>query len=236
LIRIASAGKPNEHPLETYRRIAGLTQDQLNAQPGEYAQHQVTYDCSNTSHFMPFIRNVYGAGFINADNGVPVDAVGGHYAIPDALAPSDYGYNKIKLVPSSDGALVKLHFKGHVNRAAGSGWDYSFVAVKNGVRRYGLVVSGSDGQISFQLQPGESELYLVMVGAPARCTTTPSSTASQPPPHRHPARSRQGRSLVDRHAPEGRNQDRQQHGDRGHRAAADRDGRRPERRDENGRR
>ncbi len=28
----------------------------------EYAQHQVTYDYSNRSHFMPFINNVYGAG------------------------------------------------------------------------------------------------------------------------------------------------------------------------------
>ena len=52
---------------------------------------------------MPFITTVYGAGFINAYNGVPVEAVNaaaGHYAISDAMAPSDYGYNKIKLVPS----------------------------------------------------------------------------------------------------------------------------------------
>ncbi|HEY0002020.1 MAG TPA: DUF6055 domain-containing protein, partial [Actinoplanes sp.] len=121
--RIWNEAKNTEHPLETYRRIAGLTQEQLNAQLAGYAQHQVTYDYSNKSHFQPFITNVYGAGFINAYNGVPVDAVNqaaGHYAIPDALAPSDYGYNKIKLVPSSSGALVRLHFKGHVNSAAGS--------------------------------------------------------------------------------------------------------------------
>jgi len=162
--------KSNEHPLETYRRINNLTQAQLNTRIAEYAQHQVTYDYSNRGHFMPFVNDVYGAGFINAYNGVPVNAVNqsaGHYAIPDALAPSDYGYNKIKLVPATDGALIKLHFKGHVNTAAGSGWSYGFVAVKNGTPRYGTVSTSPDGQISFQTQPGEKEVYLVVTGTPS---------------------------------------------------------------------
>ncbi|WKX14931.1 DUF6055 domain-containing protein [Streptomyces sp. NL15-2K] len=160
----------NEHPLETYRRINNLTQAQLNTRIAEYAQRQVTFDYSNRSRFMPFINNVYGAGFINAYNGVPVNAVNkstGHYAIPDALAPSDYGYNKIKLVPSSDGALIKLHLKGHTTSDA-AGWSYGFVAVRNGVPRYGALSSSPDGQISFQTQPGEKEVYLVVTGTPSR--------------------------------------------------------------------
>lgn len=167
---IWNQARSNEHPLETYRRINNLTQSQLNTRIAEYAQHQVTYDYSNRSHFKPFIDNVYGAGFINAYNGVPVSAVNqasGHYTIPDALAPSDYGYNKIKLVPASDGALIKLHFKGHVNAAVGSGWSYGFVAVKNGTPRYGAVSASPDGQISFQTQPGEKEVYLVVTGTPS---------------------------------------------------------------------
>lgn len=52
-----------------------------------------------------------GAGFLNAYNGVPVNAVNqsaGHYAIPDAPAPSDYGYNKIKRdVVVRDSAIVQ---------------------------------------------------------------------------------------------------------------------------------
>ncbi|MFI5893832.1 DUF6055 domain-containing protein [Actinoplanes sp. NPDC051513] len=168
--RMWNEARNTEHPLETYRRLAGLTQAQLNAQLAEYAQHQVTYDYSNRSHVLPFITNVYGAGFINAYNGVAVDAVNqsaGHYAIPPALAPSDYGYNKIKLVPSTSGALIRLHFKGHVTSAAGSGWSYGFVAVKNGVPRYGPVSTAADGQITFQTQSGENEVYLVVVGAPS---------------------------------------------------------------------
>ncbi|WP_305785681.1 DUF6055 domain-containing protein [Symbioplanes lichenis] len=165
--RLWNEARSTEHPLETYRRIAGLTQAQLNADLAGYAQHQVTYDYSNASHVRPFITTMYGAGFINAYNGVPVDAVGRHYAIPDAIAPSDYGYNKIRLVPSSDGALIKIHFKGHVNAAAGSGWSYGFVAVKNNIPRYGQIATAADGQLSFQLQPGEKDVWLVVLGAPA---------------------------------------------------------------------
>ncbi|GCB48982.1 DUF6055 domain-containing protein [Streptomyces sp. NL15-2K] len=166
---IWNQAKNTEHPLETYRRINDLTQDQLNTRIAEYAQHQVTFDYSNRGHFMPFINNMHGAGFINAYNGVPVKAVNrrtGHYAIPDALAPSDYGYNKIKLVPARDGARIKLHFKGHASEAAGSGWSYGFVAVKDGTPRYGAVSSSPDGQISFQTRPGEKEVYLVVTGTP----------------------------------------------------------------------
>jgi carbonic anhydrase/acetyltransferase-like protein (isoleucine patch superfamily) len=168
--RIWNEARNNEHPLETYRRITGISQAELNAQIGQYAQHQVTYDYSNRSHFMPFINNVYGAGFLNAYNDVPVDAINqaaGHYAIPDAMAPSDFGYNKIKLVPSSGGALIRLHLKGHVNSAAQSGWSFGFVAVRNGTPRYGPVTVSSDAEISFQTQAGENEVYLVVAGAPS---------------------------------------------------------------------
>ncbi len=165
--RIWNEARTTEHPLETYRRVAGLSQEQLNTTLAGYAQRQVTYDYSNKSHFQRFIDSMYGGGFINAYNGVPVEAVNqatGHYAIPDALAPSDYGYNKIKLVPT--GSTVRLHFKGHLNSAAGSGWSWGFVALRNGVPRYGPVSTAADGQLSFPLQSGENEVYLVVLGAP----------------------------------------------------------------------
>lgn len=167
--RLWNEARSGEHPLETYRRLAGLTQQGLNAELAGYAQRQVTFDYSNKPRFQRFLTSLYGGGFINAYNGVPVDAVNraaGHYAIPDALAPSDYGYNKIKLVPSADGALVRLRFKGHASNAAGSGWSYGFVAVADGTPRYGPVSTAADGQLSFQLRPGEREVYLVVLGAP----------------------------------------------------------------------
>ncbi|GAA4713124.1 hypothetical protein GCM10023263_62080 [Phytohabitans rumicis] len=167
--RIWNEARNTEHPLEVYRRITGITQAELNRRIGEYAQHNVTWDYSNRADFMPFINNVYGAGFLNAYKGVPVEAVNAslrHYRISDAMAPSDYGYNKVKMVPDSDGALVRLHLKGHAETGA-TGWTYGLVAVRNGsTPRYSPLSQGTDGQISFQLQPGENEVYLVVTGTP----------------------------------------------------------------------
>jgi hypothetical protein len=165
--RMWNEARNTEHPLETYRRISGIDQAELNRRLGEYAQRNVTWDYSNRADFMPFINSLYP--FITAYNGVPVEAVNasaGHFRISDALAPSDYGYNKIRLVPSSDGALIRMRFRGHVNSAAQSGWSYGFVAVRNGTPRYGPVHNSSNGEVTFQTQPGEKDVYLVVVGAP----------------------------------------------------------------------
>ncbi|BCJ70244.1 hypothetical protein Prubr_72650 [Polymorphospora rubra] len=165
--RLWNEARNTEHPLETYRRVAGITQTELNRRVGEYAQRNVTWDYSNRADFMPFINRLYP--FITAYNGVPVDAVNataGHYRIPDALAPSDYGYNKIRLVPQQDGGLIRLRLRGHVNQAAGSGWTFGLVAVRNGVPRYGPLTVATDAEVTFQTQPGERDVWLVVTGTP----------------------------------------------------------------------
>jgi hypothetical protein len=167
--RIWNEAAGNEHPLEAYRRVAGITQAELNRRLGEYATRTVTYDFGNRSTLMPFLTGVYGAGFLNAYNGGNVEAVNaglGHYRINTRVAPSDYGFNKIKLVPSADGGLVKLRLKGHAETGA-TGWTFGLVAVRNGTPRYSTLTSGTDGQIEFQLQSGESEVWLVVTGTPS---------------------------------------------------------------------
>ncbi|MER7282858.1 DUF6055 domain-containing protein [Dactylosporangium sp. NPDC000244] len=167
--RIWNEAKSNEHPLETYRRITGITQAELNRRVGEYATRTVTYDFGNSSTLMPFITNVYGAGFLNnAYNGGNVEAVDaslGHFRINARVAPADYGFNKIKLVPATDGGLVKLRLRGHAETGA-TGWTFGLVAVKNGVPRYSALTTGTDGQIDFQLQSGEKEVWLVVTATP----------------------------------------------------------------------
>ncbi len=166
--RIWNEARNTEHPLEVYRRITGTTQTELNRRIGDYAQRNVTWDYSNRADFMPFIQNVYGAGFLNAYMGVQVEAVNAslrHYRPSDAMAPQDHGYNKIRLVPDSDGALIRVHLKGHAETGA-NGWTYGFVAVRNGVPRYGPLSQAADGQISFQTQPGESQVFLVVTATP----------------------------------------------------------------------
>lgn len=168
--RIWNEARSTEHPLETYRRITGITQAELNRRIGEYATRTVTYDFGNRSTLMPFITNVYGAGFLNnAYNGGGVEAVDqslGHYRINDRMAPADYGFNKIKLVPASSGALVKVRLKGHSETGA-TGWTFGLVAKRSdGTARYSSLFTGTDGQIDFPLQSGETEAWLVVTATP----------------------------------------------------------------------
>ncbi|WP_430786445.1 DUF6055 domain-containing protein [Actinoplanes sp. G11-F43] len=165
--RIWNEARNTEHPLEVYRRIAGIDQAELNRRLGEYATRTVTYDFGNRSTLMPFINNVYGAGFLNnAYNGGNVEAVNqslNHYRINTRVAPADYGFNKIKLVPS--GSTVKVRLKGHAETGA-TGWTFGLVAVRNGVPRYSPLKSGVDAQIDFPVQSGETEVWLVTTATP----------------------------------------------------------------------
>ncbi|WP_202918683.1 DUF6055 domain-containing protein [Saccharothrix deserti] len=167
--RMWNEARNNEHPLEVYRRLAGITQAELNRRIGEYATRNVTWDFGNRSTLMPFINNVYGGGFLHAYNGGNVEAVdagAGHFRMNTRAAPSDYGFNKIKMVAASDGALVKVRVKGHAETGA-TGWAFGLVAVRNGTPRYSPLTVGTDGQITFQLQSGEREVWLVVTGTPS---------------------------------------------------------------------
>nr|WP_269327826.1 DUF6055 domain-containing protein [Kineosporia mesophila] len=167
--KIWNEAKDDEHPLETYRRITGITQAELNRRVGEYATRTVTYDFGNRATLIPFIKDVYGAGFLNdAYNGGNVEAVDaslGHYRINSRVAPSDYGFNKIKLVPDVAGGKVSLRLKGHAETGA-TGWTFGLVAVKNGTPRYSELKTGTDNRIDFQLEAGETEVWLVTTATP----------------------------------------------------------------------
>lgn len=165
--RIWNEARNTEHPLEVYRRLTGITQAELNRRVGEYAQRNVTWDWANRADIMPFINRLFP--FVTVYNGHPVEAVNaaaGHYRIPEALAPSTYGYNKIRLVPSTDGALIRVRVRAHVNATAQNGLAVGFVAVRNGVPRYSPVTVTTDATLSFQTQPGERDVYLVVAGTP----------------------------------------------------------------------
>ncbi|MGW6130396.1 DUF6055 domain-containing protein [Cellulomonas sp. NPDC055163] len=164
--RVWNEARSTEHPLETYRRIAGLTQDQLGAEIAQYAMRNVTFDYANKADIQPHLNRLYP--FVVPQSVVQLEAVDAaqqHFAVPDGIAPGAFGYTKIRLVPSTPGGLVRVHLKGHVDPAAGSGWSYGFVGVTNGVARYGPVTQGTDTEASFPTRAGE-QVYLVVAGTP----------------------------------------------------------------------
>ncbi|MGD8778749.1 MAG: DUF6055 domain-containing protein [Ignavibacteria bacterium] len=168
----------NEHPLQTLKRLKNWDQSRLNNFIYDYAKREVTCD---------YPLNGLGTVILNQRNQLTknephymwrfhtiltrVDEANGRYVVPDEFAPQDYGYNLIPLHPTDDSRLVRIKFKGHTEVNNSAGWRYGFVAVDGTTPRYSPVCADDDGEISFQMNDGETALYLVVVGAPTSHTS-----------------------------------------------------------------
>lgn len=171
-----------EHPLMTYRRLKGWTQNQLNDFIYEYAKRQVTADfnvnnagaiisaerkrlATNEPHFLWRQYTLLDRSSTNAER----------YAVPGDLSPQDYGYNVIPLYTTCENREVQVKFKGHTEAGTSAGWRYGFAAVKadGSTTRYSQLYSANEAEISFQMQQDEERLYLVVTGAPTAHTTYP---------------------------------------------------------------
>lgn len=170
----------NEHPVITYRRLKGWTQAQLNDFMYDYAKREVTYDYTS-NNFGAIMRAEYNRVRSQEPHYLwrrftvlqQVNAATGRYVVPDAFAPQDYGYNIIPLYTTCSGRNVTVKFKGHTEVNSTAGWRYGFVAVRadGAVSRYSSVNSANESQLSFQLNTDETELYFVVIGAPATHTS-----------------------------------------------------------------
>jgi carbonic anhydrase/acetyltransferase-like protein (isoleucine patch superfamily) len=169
-----------EHPLVTYRRLKGWTQAQLNDFLYEYAKKEATYDYT-VNNFGIIMRGVRDALKRNEPHYLwrqytvlsQVNATTGRYVVSDASAPQDYGYNIIPLYPTCSSRNVTVKFKGHTEVNTTAGWRYGFVAAKadGTVSRYGALSSANESEISFQMNTTETQLYLVVLGAPTTHTS-----------------------------------------------------------------
>jgi carbonic anhydrase/acetyltransferase-like protein (isoleucine patch superfamily) len=170
----------NEHPLITYRRLKGWTQVQLNDFVFDYAKREVTLDYP-VNNFGAIIRRTRD----QLRNGEPrylwrqftilkaINETTGRYIVPNAFAPQDYGYNIIPVYSTCPNQFVRVKFKGHTEVNSTAGWRYGFVAVKaDGITaRYSPVYSDNEREITFQMNSDETQLFLVVMGAPVTHTS-----------------------------------------------------------------
>ncbi len=176
----------DEFPLATYRRINKYDQNTFNDVMYRYARRMACYDYplynwgthfresreNSLKYDLPRAQRVY-------DILEPINVSKGKYIIPDELAPQDYGYNIIPLYPQSDNPVF-VQFKGHTEVNSHAGWRYGFVTEKadKTVSRYGTFYGEATKTIGIELQPGESKLYLVVMGAPSDNLTIKPNTNS----------------------------------------------------------
>ena len=162
-----------EHPLETYKRLKGITQEELNDLFGEYAMRNVTWDYEIGDQLRERVSTINPV-FMSHPTMIPElkDSTEGWYTIPNYLAPQDYGYNIIRLYPQEKAGCterrVYIHFEPQYifPDYQEAGLRFGFVALNQlHEPRYSPLYK-SHVETDFLLQEDENELYLVVSGAP----------------------------------------------------------------------
>ena len=162
-----------EHPLQTYMRLKDITQDELNDLFAQYAMKNVVWDYEIGDLLRERVSTLPPV-FVSHPTIIPerIDSAGSLYAIQNHLAPQDYGYNIIRLYPDTIEGCAKRAV--HLNLRMQTIWPgydqaglkYGFVAVdEQGGPRYSSIFNRG-GEVSFEMEDDETELYLVVTGVP----------------------------------------------------------------------
>jgi hypothetical protein len=172
--RLWREAKRPEDPVETYKRLTGVTQEEFNDEIYEHASRLTTWD-------LPAIKT-YGANYIDIRAQVKMNKqANGAWLIDPSVTIENYGYNSIKLNAPGNATTVSVDFEGKTGasgfrslNAAKGGWRYGFVALlKDGTRVYSPMatakMSGTTnpkGRLEFAVPANCSKLWLVVSGAP----------------------------------------------------------------------
>ena len=168
--RLWREAKKPEDPVETYKRMNSLTQEQFNDEMMEGYMRMATWDIDGVrdraknriGQHKTFLQQVSGT----SDT----------WQSDVSHCIQNYGYAIINMKPGRAGAEVKAHFEGiagadgwnkvHVERA---GWRYAFVAyTSKGERLYGEVQRNREGTATLTIPASCARLFFVVMGAPTQ--------------------------------------------------------------------
>lgn len=159
------SNKP-EDPVETYKRLNKLSQDQLCDEFYEGFARMATWDIDGIRDRATHRIGQHQSHLTRTDEGA--------WRVDAAYCPQNYGYNIINLNAATGGTVVKAHFKGiagadgyrkiNVDKA---GWRYGFVAyTQDGQTVYGETARDKEGTATLTLPDGCQRLFFVVMGAP----------------------------------------------------------------------
>lgn len=166
---------PLEYPLMTLKRLAGMTQGVFNDYMYDYACRAVSWDYDPWGPYLRASRTErmradWGRIWAQRTFDVvrAIDTTIGRYYSDPYNAPQDYGYNVVPLYVTDRSKPVELDFIGHTEVNDHAGWRYGLVAVgKDGAaQRRGSMYSDPRRTLAMSLEPQDSMLYLVVLGAP----------------------------------------------------------------------
>lgn len=154
-----------EDPAETYKRIHGLTTEQLNDDLFDYARRMVTWDVD--------ALRTRGKNYIGKHTWA-FTRDGEYYKVKSSKCPESTGYNVITLSVPAAGTTVTADFKGitsdsgyNIVKPENAGWRYGFVAYcSDGTRVYSDIFSEKEGAATIIIPGNCSRLWFVVSGAP----------------------------------------------------------------------
>ena len=162
------------------------TISQLNDLLGEWATHNITWDYQDPppqstagGNQGKFYRGLYGAMTNTTPNTqrfrtTKVEQLDADFATnrrfmsPFYQAPQRWGYNIIQLFPDSGATSVTVTFRGVTSAAPSPDWRWGLVATDSGLTkaRYSPLQKGSDAELNFCVNAGES-LFMVVMATPS---------------------------------------------------------------------
>lgn len=159
------SNKP-EDPVETYKRLNKLSQDQLCDEFYEGFARMATWDIDGIRDRASHRIGQHQSHLTRTDEGA--------WRVDAAYCPQNYGYNIINMNAAAGGTVVKAHFKGIAGadgyrkiNVGKAGWRYGFVAyTQDGQTVYGETARDKEGTATLTLPDGCQRLFFVVMGAP----------------------------------------------------------------------
>ena len=161
------SNKP-EDPVQTYKRLNKLSQEELNDEFYEGFARMATWDIDGVREVAKHRIGQHQSHLTKVSEEPVV------WRVDAAYCPQNYGYNIINLNPVSAGTTLKAHFKGiagekgyrsiNVDKA---GWRYGFVAYTvDGETIYGEMGREKEGTVELEVPVDCQKLFFVVMGAP----------------------------------------------------------------------
>ncbi|WP_168801439.1 DUF6055 domain-containing protein [Glycomyces buryatensis] len=153
-----------EHPIDTIKRILGLSQDQFAELIADNAGRQVVYDWTEGAAMRSDLWTS-GGSYRPLHTDLMQSLGSNRYRIADSDAPHQYAHNMIQLNPS--GGSVSVQLTGASN-LSGADWRFRLAAVSSdfSVRYSDFFAPGETAD--FSLQSGETHMMLVVAATPSQ--------------------------------------------------------------------
>jgi len=158
-----------EHPIETYKRITQINQDELNDEIFKYACKNITWNYPLGHFNSDFITSLPFSEQKEYKHTTKLNLVeNDYYQIDENQIPQNYGYNAIELSIPNPETIVSVNFTGlDGGYVSIEGWRYGFVVVKeDSTSFYGIMKTEKEGIATITIPEGAKELWLIVTGAP----------------------------------------------------------------------